>query len=216
MVTRPGRDGVSGRHDASSGMTQLFVHAAQVVTCAGPPRARHGIEMSDAGVQSGVAVAVEDGRIAAVGPESVLARSYAGALLVDCARGVLTPGLVDSHTHAIFGRPRFDEQEQRAAGASYQAIAAAGGGIHSSVRDLRRRSEDELLALARPRLRRLAAYGTTTLEVKSGYGSDRRGRAEDPARHSQAGGRSADAPRADMARRARNARGVPVRRSRPP
>ncbi len=151
-------------------MSQLFVNAAQVVTCAGPARARHGAEMSEAGVQSDVAVAIEGDRITAVGPESVLARSHPDATRVDCARGVLTPGLVDSHTHAIFGRPRFDEQERRAAGASYQAIAAAGGGIHSSVSDLRRRSEDELLALARPRLRRLAAYGTTTLEVKSGYG----------------------------------------------
>jgi imidazolonepropionase len=151
-------------------MTLLFVNAAQVVTCAGPGRARRGQEMADAAVRTGVAVAVAGDRIAAIGPESELTRAFPEATPIDCERGVLSPGLVDSHTHAIFGRARVGDQEQRAAGASYQAIAAAGGGIHASVSDLRRRSEDELLALAWLRLRRLAEYGTTTVEVKSGYG----------------------------------------------
>ena len=93
-----------------------------------------------------------------------------GAERIDCGGGVLAPGLVDSHTHAIFGKPRFEEQELRAAGLGYMEIANRGGGIHSSVRDLRARSEDELFELALPRLRRLAAYGTTTVELKSGYG----------------------------------------------
>jgi imidazolonepropionase len=77
---------------------------------------------------------------------------------------------VDSHTHAIFGRPRADEQELRAAGLDYMEIARRGGGIHSSVRDLRSRSADDLVSLAVPRLQRLASHGTTTVEVKSGYG----------------------------------------------
>jgi imidazolonepropionase len=148
----------------------LFVDAAQVVTCAGPPRARRGAEMSSLGVLTGAAVAVRDGRIAAVGSRDALQREYSAAERVSCAGGVLLPGWVDSHTHAIFGRPRADEQELRAAGASYMEIAAQGGGIHASVRDLRTRSEDELYALAAGRLRRLASYGTTTIEVKSGYG----------------------------------------------
>ncbi len=148
----------------------LFVDATQVVTCAGPPRARRGAEMSALGVLTDAAVAVRDDRIAAVGPQSALEREYATASRVSCAGGVLLPGWVDSHTHAIFGRPRSDEQELRAAGASYMDIAAKGGGIHASVRDLRTRSEDELFALAAGRLRRLAAYGATTVEVKSGYG----------------------------------------------
>jgi imidazolonepropionase len=83
---------------------------------------------------------------------------------------VLTPGLVDSHTHGIFGRPRFDEQEMRAAGLDYMEIARRGGGIHSSVRSLRAVDEDALVALAIDRLRRLASFGVTTVEVKSGYG----------------------------------------------
>jgi imidazolonepropionase len=148
----------------------LFVNAAQVVTCAGPPRARRGAEMSDAGVRTGLAVAVRDGRFAGVAPLAELEREFADAERVDCEGGVLAPGLVDSHTHAVFGRARYEEQEMRAAGLAYMEIARRGGGIHSSVRDFRDRSEDELYALARKRLLRLAEYGTTTVEVKSGYG----------------------------------------------
>ena len=126
--------------------------------------------MRDAGILTDAAVAVADGRIAAVGPREELEPRYADFTPVDCRGGVLMPGLVDSHTHGIFGRPRADEQEMRAAGLDYMEIARRGGGIHSSVRDLRARSEDELAALAVPRLRRLASHGTTTVEVKSGYG----------------------------------------------
>jgi imidazolonepropionase len=152
-------------------MSLLFVNASQVVTCAGAPRARHGGEMSDAGISPpGTAVAIDGERIAAVGPLSALEREWASATRIDCGGRVLVPGWVDSHTHAIFGRPRADEQEMRAAGLDYMEIARRGGGIHASVRDLRQRSEDELFALALGRLRRLMSYGTTTVEVKSGYG----------------------------------------------
>jgi imidazolonepropionase len=149
----------------------LFVNARQVVTCAGPARARVGREMGDASIQAGVAVLVTDDRIVAVGDHVSLRDAARGPVdEVDCRQRVLTPGFVDSHTHAIFGRARFEEQEQRAAGAGYMEIARLGGGIHASVRDLRERSDDELLALAQPRLRALAASGVTTVEVKSGYG----------------------------------------------
>jgi imidazolonepropionase len=151
-------------------MTLLYVNASQVVTCAGPARARVSSEMRDCGIIQDGAVAVEGARIAAVGSRAELERAYPAATVIECGRGVLTPGLVDSHTHAIFGRPRHEEQERRAAGADYMEIARQGGGIHASVRDVRARGEDELLALALPRLRRLASYGTTTVEVKSGYG----------------------------------------------
>jgi imidazolonepropionase len=151
-------------------MPMLFVNAAQVVTCAGPRRARRGTELRDLGVVTGAAVAVADGRIVAVGPQDEVQRAHPAAAEFDCAGRVLAPGLVDSHTHGIFGKPRHEEQELRASGVGYMAIARQGGGIHGSVRDLRGRGEDELLALALPRLRRLAAHGTTTVEVKSGYG----------------------------------------------
>ncbi|MFL5601734.1 MAG: imidazolonepropionase [Gemmatimonadaceae bacterium] len=148
----------------------LFVNAAQVVTCAGPARARKGKEMRDAGILRSTAVAVSEGRITMIGAASDLMNAYSDAEIVDCRGGVLMPGLVDSHTHAVFGKPRFEEQELRATGADYMEIAKQGGGIHSSVRDFRERSEDELYELAVPRLRELASYGTTTLEIKSGYG----------------------------------------------
>ena len=148
----------------------LFVNAAQVVTCAGPARARKGAEMRDAGILRSTAVAVSNGRIAAIGAARDLKDAYAGADTIDCMGGVLTPGLVDSHTHAVFGKPRFEEHELRAEGYDYMEIARRGGGIHASVRDFRDRSEDELYDLAVPRVRELASYGTTTLEIKSGYG----------------------------------------------
>ena len=153
-----------------SGDTLLFVNAAQTVTCAGPARARRGREMADAAVHGDVAVLVEGDTIAAVADEASLRAAHREATIVDCAGGVLTPGFADSHTHAIFGRARYEEQELRATGVSYMEIAQRGGGIHASVRDLRARSEDELFALAEPRLRALAASGVTTVEVKSGYG----------------------------------------------
>lgn len=151
-------------------MSLLFDNAAQVVTCSGPPRARRGAEMQALGTLTGAAVVTEGARIVAVGPRDALRAAHPDAAVVDCGGRVLLPGLVDSHTHGIFGKPRHEEQELRAAGIGYMEIARRGGGIHSSVRDLRSRSEDELFTLALPRLRRLAAHGTTTVEVKSGYG----------------------------------------------
>jgi imidazolonepropionase len=148
----------------------IFVNASQIVTCAGPARGRRGVEMLDMTVLSGAAVVTEGSVVAAVGAEAELRRRYPTARELDCLRGVLTPGLVDSHTHALFGRARFDEQELRAAGLDYMEIARRGGGIHASVRDLRARAEQELVDLALPRLQRLASYGVTTVEVKSGYG----------------------------------------------
>ena len=148
----------------------LFHNCSQVVTCAGPARARRGAEMGDAQVRRDVGVLVRGDRIAAVAPPDELERAHPDARRIDCGGRLLTPGLVDSHTHAVFGRARYDEQEIRAAGATYMEIARRGGGIHASVRDVRAREPDELLALAERRLRLLASYGTTTVEVKSGYG----------------------------------------------
>lgn len=152
-------------------MTQLlFVNASQVVTVQGPPRARRGSEMRHAGILTDAAVAVTEDKISAVGAESELAKQFPRAERIDCAGRLLTPGLVDSHTHAIFGRARYEEQELRASGVGYMEIARRGGGIHSSVADLRKRSEESLYDLAKERIARLVSYGSTTIEVKSGYG----------------------------------------------
>jgi imidazolonepropionase len=126
--------------------------------------------MNDPAVLEDAAIAIAGGKIAAVGPADDLRRQFPEAEEFDCGGRLVTPGLVDSHTHALFGRARYEEQEMRAAGVGYMEIARRGGGIHSSVADLRSRSEDELHALARERVMRLASYGSTTIEIKSGYG----------------------------------------------
>lgn len=147
--------------------------ATQVVTCRGPARARRGREMAELEVLRDAAVWVgDDGRIHAVGPYRALRQAARGAEVVE-VDGVLFPGFVDAHTHAVFGAPRLDDQERRARGTSYQEIAAAGGGILWSVEDLRRRSAGELKDLTARRLRHLLRNGTTTVEVKSGYGLNR-------------------------------------------
>ncbi len=148
----------------------LFTNCAQVVTCAGPPRARRGHELQQLGIIPDGAVVVRDGRVLEVAARGELEPRHPAAVPVDCRGGVLIPGFVDSHSHAIFGKPRYEEQELRASGLDYMEIAKRGGGIHSSVRDLRARSEDDLFQLALGRLRRIASFGTTTIEVKSGYG----------------------------------------------
>jgi len=117
------------------------------------------------------AVLVAGARIVAVGPYNDLRAAHPDAAELP-VRGVLFPGFIDCHTHAVFGAPRLDDHERRALGESYQTIAAAGGGILESVRDVRARGEDQLAGLARARLDALRAHGTTTVEIKSGYGLD--------------------------------------------
>lgn len=155
---------------ASTGKVTLFVNAEEIVTCGGPPAPRRGAQMRDIGVLRDSAVAISDGRIAAVGRERDLRARHPRAARVDCERGVLMPALVDSHTHAVFGAPRSAEHEMRAAGLDYMEIARRGGGIHASVRDTRARSESELVEMARGRIQRLMSFGVGTIEVKSGYG----------------------------------------------
>jgi imidazolonepropionase len=148
----------------------LFVNARQVLTCRGPARARRGAELNELEVLQDAAVATAGESIVAVGARRDLEARFPSARRIDCEGGVLAPAFVDSHTHAVFGAPRSNEHEMRAAGLDYMEIAKRGGGIHSSVRDVRARSEDELFGLARARVRLLASYGVGTIEVKSGYG----------------------------------------------
>ncbi|MDF1586268.1 imidazolonepropionase [Rhodospirillales bacterium YIM 152171] len=117
------------------------------------------------------AVAARDGRIVHAGPESALpAALLKGAEVIDCEGRWITPGLVDCHTHLVYAGDRAAEFEQRLAGATYEEIARAGGGIVSSVRAVREAGEDELVRQSLPRLDALLAEGVTTVEVKSGYG----------------------------------------------
>jgi imidazolonepropionase len=117
------------------------------------------------------AIAIQDGRILRVGRRVELAGSRA-KVIEPMGGAWVTPGLVDCHTHLIFGGNRAHEYEMRLEGASYEEIAQAGGGIVSSVKATRAASLDELVEQARPRLRALMRGGATTVEIKSGYGLD--------------------------------------------
>ncbi|WP_158873016.1 imidazolonepropionase [Antarcticirhabdus aurantiaca] len=116
------------------------------------------------------AVAAEDGRIAYAGPAAELPEAWRDAPAETLGGRLVTPALIDCHTHLVFGGNRAREFEMRLQGASYEEIARAGGGILSSVRDTRAASEDALVESARPRLRALRAEGVATIEIKSGYG----------------------------------------------
>ncbi|MBK3396853.1 MULTISPECIES: imidazolonepropionase [Methylobacterium] len=119
------------------------------------------------------ALAVRDGRILYAGPEAGLpGAALAGAEVVDGEGRWITPGLIDCHTHLVWAGDRAHEFELRLAGASYEEVARAGGGIVSSVAALRKASEDDLVRETLPRLDALIAEGVTTVEVKSGYGLD--------------------------------------------
>jgi imidazolonepropionase len=147
------------------------VGARQVVTCRGPARARRGRELAEVEVLKDAAVLIDDGRIRAVAPYSELRDAHAGAVAEE-VRGVLFPGFVDCHTHAVFGAPRLEDHERRALGEDYRTIAERGGGILQSVMDARARAEEELVTLTRARVAALLTHGATTIEVKSGYGLD--------------------------------------------
>lgn len=122
------------------------------------------------GLVEDAVVAVEDGRIAWVGPQAELPQAYAGFEQVDLGGALVTPALVDCHTHLVFGGDRAREFALRLEGASYEEIARAGGGIRSTVSATRAASDEDLLASALRRVDDLIADGVAVVEVKSGYG----------------------------------------------
>ena len=119
------------------------------------------------------AVAARDGRIAFAGPMADLPSGWNAARKIPLDGRWITPGLIDCHTHLVYAGDRAHEFELRLAGASYEDIARAGGGIVSTVKATRAASEDELVTQSLPRLHALIAEGVTTIEIKSGYGLDR-------------------------------------------
>ena len=139
--------------------------------CAGPAP-RRGRAQADAGSHPRAVVASRDGTIVFVGDEAEWRRAgrlTADALVVDARGGAVVPGFVDAHTHVVFAGDRRDELRRRLAGATYGEIAAAGGGIVSSVRATRAASDEQLVADTRHRLDEMLRCGTTTCEAKSGY-----------------------------------------------
>lgn len=155
----------------------LVVNAAEVATVAAgpgtdPAAPRRGRTMNDAGLIANAFVAVRDGRIIAVGPMADLPAGAAAraARVIDAKDRAVLPGFVDPHTHVVYGGDRTHEFKMRIAGAKYMDIAAAGGGILATMRATRAATANDLVEQAKPRLRRMLATGTTTAEVKSGYG----------------------------------------------
>ena len=147
------------------------VNCRQLVTLSGPRRPRSGAEMRELAIITGGAMRIRDGRIAAVGPRREIYRSLAeDTEIVDAGGRIVLPGFVDAHTHPVFAGTRADEFEQRTGGASYSEIAAAGGGIRSTVRKTRAASESALLDASRRYAGWFLRGGTTTIEAKSGYG----------------------------------------------
>lgn len=143
---------------------------AQIATPRGRSAVR-GAAMRSLHVVTDAALVFEDERIAFAGPERELSSDLArDAEEIDGRRGVALPGFVDSHTHLPFAGHRESEFNRRLSGESYESIAASGGGIAATVRATRAASEDDLRALVVERTRRMALYGTTTAEAKSGYG----------------------------------------------
>jgi len=151
----------------------LLIHsAAQVVTCASPGGPKRGAAMREVTLIADGAVAIADGRIVAVGPSAEMRAAYTGVEELDITGKVACPGFVDPHTHVVFSGDRIDEFEQRIQGRSYMEIMAAGGGIAATTRATRAASIEQLVAETLLRLDIMWALGTTTAEVKSGYGLD--------------------------------------------
>lgn len=152
-------------------MLIAVLHAAQLVTLAGPKRPRVGGEMRELSIISDGAMLVQDGRIVRTGSSDEIEKALPGdARVIDAGGKVVLPGFVDAHAHPVFAGDRVDEFEMRAQGATYEQIAESGGGIRSTVRKTRAASEDELLAQSKKHASWFLKGGTTTVEAKSGYG----------------------------------------------
>jgi imidazolonepropionase len=153
----------------------LLIHSAdRLYTCHGPAP-RCGTAQRNAGLLEGAAIAASRGVIVAVGSTADVrngVRLVDGATVLDASGSTVIPGFVDPHTHLVFAGDRRDELQRRLAGATYAEIAAEGGGIVKTVRATRAASEAQLVETALPRLAAMLRCGTTTVEIKSGYGLD--------------------------------------------
>jgi imidazolonepropionase len=149
----------------------LLIHSAtQLVTCASAKGPKRRQAMTDVGLIVDGAVAVAAEEIVAVGTSADVCAAYTASDMIDAHGKVVCPGFVDPHTHVVFAGDRVAEFEQRLRGASYMAIMAAGGGIARTMESVRAATVAQLVAETRPRLNAMLALGTTTVEVKSGYG----------------------------------------------
>jgi imidazolonepropionase len=149
-------------------MKPLTIVNGRILTLAGPSAPRRGEALRELGVIDNGYVRIDKGRIAGVGPGEP--EGEVAGEIIDVSGCVVMPGFVDCHTHACWAGERFDEADMRLAGRTYLEILESGGGIMATVRAVREAGEDELTEQLHLRLARMAALGTTTIEVKSGYG----------------------------------------------
>ncbi len=147
-----------------------LLHAAELVTLAGPQRPRIGNELSELGIIRGGGLLIRDGKIDIVGPSDEIEKAARDAEIIDLGERLVLPGFVDAHTHLVFAGNRLDDFERRARGEGYEQIAKAGGGIWSTVEKTRAASEADLFAQATKHAEWFVKCGTTTVEAKSGYG----------------------------------------------
>ena len=145
----------------------LHIRNARILTLGSSPRPRRGKELADLGIIPTGEVLVTDGKIAAAGPK---VDAPADAEVIDALGRVLMPGFVDCHTHACWAGDRLDEWEKKLRGVPYLEILKQGGGIHSTVKAVREATQKQLAASLGERLGAMLREGTTTVEVKSGYG----------------------------------------------
>ncbi|PYS99055.1 MAG: imidazolonepropionase [Acidobacteria bacterium] len=150
----------------------IVTDIGQLVTCASPDGPKRGRAMTDAGIIDNGAVAINGGKFVAVGSSDEIARDHQSENIIDARGRVVCPGFVDPHTHIVFAGERLDEFELKIKGADYLEILSNGGGIISTVQKTREELADFLVADGNMRIEKMGACGTTTIEVKTGYGLD--------------------------------------------
>ncbi len=150
----------------------IIFNAGQLVTCALGTGPKRGIELENVGMIAVGSVAVNGGKIVAVGLSADILREFQSDNMIDADGRVVCPGFVDPHTHIVFAGDRLNEFELKIKGADYLEILASGGGIIATVKQTRAASVDELVVQSRKRLDEMLTCGTTTVEIKTGYGLD--------------------------------------------
>ena len=150
----------------------IVTNIGQLVTCASEGKPKRGAEMRDVGLIENASIAIADGKFIAVGTRDSIKSEYTAAEVIDAGGMAVCPGFADPHTHIVFAGDRLEEFEMKIRGADYLEILGKGGGIISTVRKTREAPFDELVEQSRKRLDKMLACGTTTAEIKTGYGLD--------------------------------------------
>jgi len=150
----------------------LIYNAKQLLTCAGNGQPKRGAAMTDVGLIENGAMVIRNEKIIAVGATADLRALYSAELEINADGKIVCPGFVDPHTHVVYAGDRINEFEMRIQGATYLEIMAAGGGIVNTMRAVRAATIGQLVDETRPRLNTMLRLGTTTAEIKSGYGLD--------------------------------------------